>query len=126
MKSINKIALFLISLSFCACNENLKLNENDILKHEYLKPFILIRKSAFKGSHNIDSEKFEFSYKVKNIQNAIIEIDERAEKEKWIKKNNTNIISYSKKIEIYKSELTIVTVYIKVLKSSNIIYFEVK
>jgi hypothetical protein len=57
------------------------LNESDVAKHDYLKPFLLKDKTDFKGTHNIDSEYFEFNYTVNNPKNALSEIDKKAKEE---------------------------------------------
>lgn len=127
MNSTNKIILFFISFALFACNENLSLNEKDVVKYGYLKPFLSSNRTGFKGNHNIDSEDFEFSYEVENTKNVLNEIDERAKKESWNKRIlNTNTISYSKEIEIFKSALSLVVVNIKILENDDRIYFEVK
>lgn len=127
MNITSKILLFHLSFTFFACNENLRLNKNDVLKYDYLKPFISSNNTRFEGSHNLDTENFEFSYKVENTENVLNEIDKKAKKENWIKsKLNVNNISYSKKIEIFDSELSLVVVNINLLKNDKRIYFEVK
>ncbi|WP_310554791.1 hypothetical protein [Flavobacterium sp.] len=127
MNSANRIILFFMSIALFACNENLSLNEEDVIKYDYLKPFISSDKVGFKGNHNIDSEDFEFSYEVENTKSVLNEIDERAKKESWNKRNlNANTISYSKEIEIFKSQLSLVVVNIKILENDDRIYFEVK
>ena len=107
MNNLNKIISFFIIFSLFSCNENLSLKEEDVVKYNYLEPFLSSNKIDFKGNHNIDSEDFEFSYQVKNTKSVLNEIDEKAKKENWNKSNlNTNTISYSKKIGIFKSELS--------------------
>ncbi len=114
-------------LALFSCNENLSLKEEDVLKYDYLKPFVSCNKIDFKGNHNIDSEDFAFSYEVENTKSVFKQIDERAKKESWNRRDlNTNTISYSKEIEIFKSELSLVVVNIKILENDNRIYFEVK
>jgi len=127
MNSTNKIILFFISFALFTCNENLSLNEKDVVKYDYLKPFLSSNKVGFKGNHNIDYEDFEFSDEVENTKSVLNEIDERAKKENWNKRNlNANTISYSKEIEIFKSEVNLVVVNIKILENDDRIYFEVK
>ena len=127
MNNLNKIVSFFIILTLFSCNENLSLKEEDVLKYDYLQPFVLSNKIDFAGQHNIDSEVFEFSYRVENIKNVLKEIDYRAKRENWNKQDiKGNNISYSKKIEIFKSKLTLVVVHIKILENEDRIYFEVK
>lgn len=127
MNSINKIILFFTSFALFACNENLSLNEKDVVKYDYLKPFLSSNKTGFKGKHNIDSEYFIFSYEVGNTKGVLNEIDERAKNENWNKLNlNANTISYSKEIEIFSTELSLVVVNITILENDKRIYFEVK
>ena len=127
MNSTNKIILFFISFALFTCNENLSLNEKDVVKYDYLKPFLSSNKVGFKGNHNIDYEDFEFSDEVENTKSVLNEIDERAKKENWNKRNlNANTISYSKEIEIFKSIVNLVVVNIKILENDDRIYFEVK
>jgi hypothetical protein len=127
MNNLSKIISFFMILALSSCNENLSLKEEDVLKYDYLKPYLSANKIDFKGNHNIDSEDFEFSYKVENIKNILTEIDRKAKKESWNKRNlNTNTFSYSKKVEIFKSKLSLVVVNIKILENDNRIYFEVK
>jgi hypothetical protein len=127
MNTIKKIISVLIIFALFSCNENLSLKEEDVVKYDYLKPFLSSNKINFKGNHNIDSEDFEFSYEVENTKRILKEIDEKAKKESWNKSNlSSTTISYSKKIEIFKSELSLVVVNIKILENDNRIYFEVK
>lgn len=119
--------MFFLSFVLFSCNENLSLNEKDVIKYDYLKPFLISNKTDFEGKHNIDTEDFEFSYEVVNTKRVLNEIDEKAKRESWHKRNlNTNTISYSKEIEIFKSELSLVVVNIKILENDNRIYFEIK
>lgn len=127
MNTTKIIILFFISLSFIACNENLRLNEVDVEKYDYLKPFLVNNKTDFKGNHNIDSENFTFSYEVQNIKRALNEIDQKATEESWNRSNlNRNTISYSKEIEIFKSTLSVIVVKITILENDERIYFKVK
>ncbi|GEM_PF-1534127 len=127
MKNTNRIFLLFIIFTIFSCNENLSLNEKDVVKYDYLKPFLSKDKSDFKGNHNIDSEDFEFSYIVSNTKNTLHEIDEKAMEEGWNKRSiNSNTISYTKQIKIFESELSLVVVYIKFFKNNNRIHFEVK
>lgn len=127
MNNINKIVSFFILFTMFSCNENLSIKEEDIVKYDYLKPFLSSDKTNFKGYHNIDSEDFEFSYEVVNTKNALKEINQKANKENWVRLDlSKNNISYSRQIEIFKSELSLVVVNIKILENDKRIYFEVK
>ncbi|MPT36157.1 MAG: hypothetical protein E2604_13985 [Flavobacterium sp.] len=127
MKNTNSIILLLIIFTTFSCNENLNLNERDVVKYDYLKPFLSKEKNDFKGNHNIDSENFEFSYIVDNTKNTLSEIDEKATKEGWNKRNiDSNTISYTKQIQIFESELSLVVVNVKFSKNNDRINFEVK
>ena len=115
-----------MSLALSSCNENLNLNEKDVAKYDYLKPFLSNNKTDFEGRHNIDSEDFEFNYKVGNTKSALNEIDAKARKESWSKRSlDANTTSYSKKIKIFESGASLVIVNIKILNDDRI-YFEVK
>jgi len=55
------------------------------------------------------------------------EINQKANKENWVRLDlSKNNISYSRQIEIFKSELSLVVVNIKILENDKRIYFEVK
>lgn len=127
MNNLNRIVLIFMIFAWYSCNENLSLKEKDVLKYDYLKPFIVSKKINFKGNHNIDDENFEFSYKVEDTKNILKEINHNANKAHWIIQDlSTNKISYSKQIKIIKSTLSSVVVNIKILENDDRIYFEVK
>lgn len=109
-----------------ACNENLSLEVKDVIKYDYLRPFVINNYTEFEGHHNLDSEDFQFSYRTNNVTSTLSKIEENASKNGWQRRDlHKKIVSYSKKINIFESKPSLVVVILKIKKNDDRIYFEV-
>jgi len=121
-----KIAFFFITIYLLSCNENLNLQEKDVKKYDYLKPFVANNVFNLKGKHNIDSEDFEFSYKVSNVQTTLSKIKEKSNIEGWQSHFvDIKTTSYSKKVKLFEAESTLVVVNVMLKDKDDRIYFKV-
>lgn len=123
----SKFLLIFVFLFIVSCDENLKLTVEDVKKLEYLNVFISNEFKKFEGHHNIDSELFEFSYEVENLNLFLHSLDENAINQNWNNKQIAkNSLLYFKKIKIFESEKKTVKVYVSFSSDNNRIYFKVK
>jgi len=103
---MKRILILIISLMLFSCNSNIKIKEKDILKYEWLKPFILKNKCIFDdGYHDLDLGTMYFSYSYTNIvqmDSVLFYFDEIAKIENWdLNSKLKDKRIYSKKIDLY-------------------------
>ena len=104
---MRKRVLILVYIIFFSCSDNIYQKEKDLLKYDYLFPFIIKDGEYVKGVLNVDTNELTYYYKVKDIKYTLNNIETEASLNGW---KNNNI--YQKKICIYSDSFEIVSVYI--------------
>ncbi len=119
------LAVLIIFISF-SCNDTVKLKEEDVVKYDWLRPFVININDEFYGTHDIENNILKFNYNVNNPENIISKFDKIAISEKWqINKINNATRAYSKEILIYGYTMKKITIQINYSKDENKIFFNV-
>jgi len=118
----------LLLIFFYSCNDDVKINKSDILKYDWLKPFIIDTLTDLSGTHNLDLGIIDFSTDSKKykIDDYLLHTDSIAKKGNWIFfKIDNNTREYQKTIsqsgflhENYK-------IIISINKKENRIYYKI-
>ena len=124
MYSVKKSFILFIFLCF-SCNDNVQLKKEDVLKYDWLKPFVIEIKNEFKGTHNIDNGILKFHYSVRDSKAIISKLDKISFSEKWKvnRVNNTTRI-YTKNILIYGETIKETKIFVSYHSSEKKLYFE--
>lgn len=123
MHSIKKCFILFIFLCF-SCNDNVQLKKEDVLKYDWLKPFVIEINNDFEGTHNIDNGILKFNYNVKDSKEIILKLDNVSLAEKWkIKVVNDSTRIFTKDILIYGETLKKTNILVSFRRSENKLYF---
>lgn len=125
MYSVKTSFVLFIFLCF-SCNDNVQLKKEDVLKYDWLKPFVIEIKNEFEGTHNIDNGILKFNYRVKNSKAIILKLDKISFAEKWkINKVNDTTRIFTKNILIYGETIKKTDVTVSYHISENKLFFDV-
>lgn len=102
-----------------SCSDEIKQKENDILKYEYLAPFVLKGQKFTKGNLNIDNNQLIYSYEVSDIKDELMRVHNKAITAGWKQRGN----SYYKYIPLYENSGE--TIFTSVTAEGNKIEFNV-
>lgn len=101
MYSIKRVFVIFVFLCF-SCGDTVKLKQEDVVKYEWLKPFVIGVEANFEGTHDIDNGSLKFTYKVKDTKYLISKLDEISMVEKWsVNQLNDTMRVYTKDILMY-------------------------
>ena len=118
--------LLLLTLLLFSCTENVALKQEDVMKIDWLKPFIMGVASDFDGTHDIDNGALTFSYKTTQTNDIISALDEVSLLEEWkVDKMNDLTRVYTKNILMYGDTFKTTTIYVIYDSDSRIIKFKV-
>jgi hypothetical protein len=125
MDVVKKSFVLLIILCF-SCNESVQLKQEDVIKYDWLRPFVIEINNGFEGTHNIDNGILNFNYNVKDSNEIILKLDNVSLIEKWkinIVNDSTRI--FTKDILIYGETLKRTNILVNFKRSENKLYFEI-
>ncbi|WP_353151755.1 hypothetical protein [Flavobacterium sp.] len=126
MNVVKNTFLFFVFLCF-SCNDSVQLKKEDVIKHDWIKPFVIEINNELEGIHNIDSGIMKFDYYVKNSKGIIFKLDNIALVEKWnIKRINDSSRVYTKDIQIYGEYFKETNILVTYIRTENKLYFEIK
>jgi hypothetical protein len=112
------ISTFIVFL-ILSCSDKIKQKEKDILKYEYLTPFVLKGQNFINGNLDIDNNHLIYSYEVFDVVGELNRINNQAITEGWERRKN----GYSKYIPIYDNSGE--TIYLSITTIGNKIEFNV-
>lgn len=93
-----RILILVISyFIFSSCSDIVYQKEEDLLKYDYLSPFIIKEGEYIKGILNLDTNELLFYYKVEKPNVILNKIEKQAICDGWVKYNNI----YLKEVSIY-------------------------
>lgn len=113
MYSIKRVFVIFVFLCF-SCGDTVKLKQEDVVKYEWLKPFVIEVKANFEGTHDIDNGSLKFTYKVEDTKYLISKLDKISMVEKWsVNQLNDTMRVYTKDILMYgevskKTNITVI------------------
>lgn len=125
MDIIKKSFVLLIIICF-SCNDNIQLKKEDVIKYDWLQPFLIEIKSEFEGIHNVDKGILKFNYSIKNPEEIILKLDNVALVENWtVNKVNDSTRIFTKNILIYGETLKKTNILVNFHQSENKLYFNI-
>lgn len=104
------IFLLVLCIFMVSCKDIIEQKEKDILKYDYLNPFMIYDERFIQGKLDLDNNILLYSYDVNNVESTMNIIDENAKKEGWKKEKDV----YIKKININEYLIKKVKVSIKI------------
>lgn len=120
--------LFILStILLISCSDNVKLLEADVVKYDWLKPFVLSTKN-FSGYHNLDlgtlSFKYEYDQGFDQIRDSLNNV---IDEHNWkINVKTTNSWQLQKNTQQYFEQNELTFLNIKIDSSKHQIIFEIK
>lgn len=100
------LILFLGSIIVFSCSDIVSQRQEDLLKYDYLYPFVIKEGEYIKGTLNLDTNELTYSYKVKDLSVSLSNIEKKAHDEGWKKVGN----KYEKEVIIYGNYKEIIRV----------------
>lgn len=125
MDAVKKSFVLLIILCF-SCNNNVQLKKEDVIKYDWLRPFVIEINNKFEGTHNIDNGILKFKYSVKDSKEIILKLDNVSLVEKWkINMVNDSTRIFTKELLIYGETLKKTNILVNFRRSENKLYFDI-
>jgi uncharacterized HAD superfamily protein len=121
------ILIIAVTILLFSCSDNVKLTEADVIKYDWLKPFLLNTKN-FSGYHNLDlgtlSFKYEYDEEFDQIRDSLNNVIDENNWEINLRTTNSWQLKKNTQQFIEQNELTFM--YIKIDSIKRYIIFEIK